>query len=133
MALLSRFTLPVCFTDTATTVIYTHSLHDALPIYGADAEDTHSPARVTIESDGFDLDTTDGNYNGNGTKYVSWQWKANGGTTASNSSGSRSEEHTSELQSRLQIVCRLLLEKKKILIYLNLFKICKILYAVITG
>ena len=54
---------------------------------GTDAEDTHSPARVTFESDGFDLDTTDGNYNGNGTTYVAWQWKANGGTTASNSNG----------------------------------------------
>ena len=55
---------------------------------GTDAEDTHSPARVTFESDGFDLDTTDGNYNGNGTTYVAWQWKANGGTTSSNSDGS---------------------------------------------
>ena len=54
---------------------------------GTDAEDTHSPARVTIESDGFDLDTTDGNYNGSGNTYVSWQWKCNGGTTATNSSG----------------------------------------------
>ena len=55
---------------------------------GTDAEDTHSPARVTIESDGFDLDTTDGNYNGNGTTYVAWQWKANGGTTSTNTDGS---------------------------------------------
>ena len=54
---------------------------------GTDAEDTHSPARVTFESDGFDLDTTDGNYNGNGTTYVAWQWKANGGTTTTNSNG----------------------------------------------
>ena len=45
-----------------------------------DDEDTHSPARVTFETDGFDLDTTDGNYNGNGTTYVAWQWIANGGT-----------------------------------------------------
>ena len=50
---------------------------------GTDAEDTHSPARVTFETDGFDLDTTDGNYNGNGTTYVAWQWKANGGTEVS--------------------------------------------------
>src|SRR2546429_2765899 len=35
------------------------------------------------------------------------------GTSSSNSSGKRSEEHTSELQSRLHLVCRLLLEKKK--------------------
>ena len=57
---------------------------------GTDAEDTHSPARVTIESDGFDLDTTDGNYNGNGTTYVAWQWKANGGTTTTNDASATS-------------------------------------------
>jgi len=55
---------------------------------GTDAEDTHSPARVTIESDGFDLDTTDSNYNGNGTTYVAWQWKSNGGTTTTNDASS---------------------------------------------
>ena len=54
---------------------------------GSDAEDTHSPARITFESDGFDVDTTDGNYNGSGTTYVAWQWKANGGTTATISGG----------------------------------------------
>ena len=54
-----------------------------LKLNSADAEDTHSPARVTIESDGFDLDTTDGNYNGNTTTYVAWQWKANAGSTTS--------------------------------------------------
>src|SRR5687768_18098482 len=36
-----------------------------------------------------------------------------GSRISSNSSGTRSEEHTSELQSRLHLVCRLLLEKKK--------------------
>ena len=61
---------------------------------GTDAEDTHSPARVTIESDGFDLDTTDGNYNGNGTTYVAWQWKANGGTTTSVSATGTAHEST---------------------------------------
>src|SRR2546422_4292230 len=35
------------------------------------------------------------------------------GTTATGPDGTRSEEHTSELQSRLHLVCRLLLEKKK--------------------
>src|SRR6266436_9737869 len=66
------------FNDTATTEIYTLSLHDALPI---------SP---------------------------SWTWCM--GTrlpSASTTATVRSEEHTSELQSRLHLVCRLLLEKKK--------------------
>src|SRR5690349_23967281 len=84
------------FEDTATTEIYTLSLHDALPICGrverhpgagdAAADDEHverillqrSPARLPV-----------------------------GGVDG------RSEEHTSELQSRRDLVCRLLLEKKK--------------------
>src|SRR6267378_8702785 len=74
------------FNDTATTEIYTLSLHDALPISTAVA-----PARG---------------------------WTAGG---PSSGERSRSEEHTSELQSRRDIVCRLLLEKKKIhIISLNL-------------
>src|SRR5216684_9117705 len=69
------------FNDTATTEIYTLSLHDALPI------SRRSRARLP-----------------RGT--------ARGCGAASGSPG-RSEEHTSELQSRLHLVCRLLLEKKK--------------------
>src|SRR5438093_9259228 len=70
------------FNDTATTEIYTLSLHDALPIF--DAVDL--PVSADLE-DGFAADT-DG--------------------------VARSEEHTSELQSLTNLVCRLLLEKKKI-------------------
>src|SRR5256884_2731342 len=68
------------FNDTATTEIYTLSLHDALPISaraGRERQDLHH----------FELRA----------RFV----------------GDRSEEHTSELQSRLHLVCRLLLEKKK--------------------
>jgi len=54
---------------------------------GTDAEDTHSPARITFETDGFDVDTTDQNYNQSSATYVAWQWIANGGTTSSNTSG----------------------------------------------
>ena len=39
------------------------------------AEDTDSPAQITFETDGFDLDTTDPNFNGSGRTYVAWQWK----------------------------------------------------------
>src|SRR2546430_14593720 len=74
------------FNDTATTEIYTLSLHDALPILST--------------------------------------WSSTGGMTMSEEVSSisamastlakRSEEHTSELQSQSNLVCRLLLEKKKI-------------------
>src|ERR1041385_9305893 len=66
------------FNDTATTEIYTLSLHDALPICWP-----CSPTR------------------------------SRGCPTRPGSRSSRSEEHTSELQSRLHLVCRLLLEKKQ--------------------
>src|SRR5437016_6424396 len=71
------------FNDTATTEIYTLSLHDALPIYWPDsAMPAQKPWPPTAMA------------------YDSW-------------SASRSEEHTSELQSLTNLVCRLLLEKKK--------------------
>src|SRR2546422_6854822 len=73
------------FNDTATTEIYTLSLHDALPISGSgdSIQDGLEPA-------------------GNPRlvrRFIVLK--------------PRSEEHTSELQSRLHLVCRLLLEKKK--------------------
>src|SRR5260221_6302721 len=70
------------FNDTATTEIYTLSLHDALPI---------SPRRW--------------NFCGSLRKSTI--------STSSSLASSRSEEHTSELQSHSDLVCRLLLEKKK--------------------
>src|SRR6266513_6343451 len=66
------------FNDTATTEIYTLSLHDALPI--------SAPGLPGA-----------------------WSTSSNPSRTPKR----RSEEHTSELQSRFDIVCRLLLEKKK--------------------
>src|SRR5256712_3012680 len=74
------------FNDTATTEIYTLSLHDALPIYGL-----RTP--LYIRDDDYRLSFRYGNF-----------------ATLTNL---RSEEHTSELQSRSDLVCRLLLEKKK--------------------
>src|SRR5438034_4838413 len=71
------------FNDTATTEIYTLSLHDALPIYvesPAGKQNAGGRVRVVVNR-------------GNGQQ--------------------RSEEHTSELQSHSDLVCRLLLEKKK--------------------
>src|SRR2546430_5577723 len=71
------------FNDTATTEIYTLSLHDALPIC--------RPGTVP------------------GTAAGAPQWRR----AAPRCCPPRSEEHTSELQSQSNLVCRLLLEKKK--------------------
>src|SRR5215510_16317779 len=72
------------FNDTATTEIYTLSLHDALPIRrGSCATNSSNGCCRSWSEDGADVRSC------------------------------RSEEHTSELQSRGHLVCRLLLEKKK--------------------
>src|SRR5438093_7416261 len=76
------------FNDTATTEIYTFSLHDALPISGRiDGEKVEFRAGI----DGAE----------------------HGCSSRRRNLYSRSEEHTSELQSLTNLVCRLLLEKKK--------------------
>src|SRR5438874_2024712 len=69
------------FNDTATTEIYTLSLHDALPISGAIQINHMVTVKTSVDRRAAD--------------------------------SVRSEEHTSELQSRRDLVCRLLLEKKK--------------------
>src|SRR5258707_9586324 len=79
------------FNDTATTEIYTLSLHDALPIYN------RWPAASA--SRGISANRSTGR--------LSRSMFSVGRSTQ------RSEEHTSELQSRQYLVCRLLLEKKK--------------------
>ncbi len=53
----------------------------------SDAQDTDGTALITFETDGFDLDTTDPNYNGSGRTYVAWQWHTTGGTSGSNGDG----------------------------------------------
>src|SRR2546426_11577480 len=73
------------FNDTATTEIYTLSLHDALPIF------TMLTKRLSGLASGL----------------IANAW------FKSDSNSFRSEEHTSELQSPCNLVCRLLLEKKK--------------------
>src|SRR3712207_8706480 len=91
------------FNDTATTEIYTLSLHDALPIStticGRSAHSRRRRGRCRTRC---------------------W-WRrtrrpparSSGRQSVSRRSSARSEEHTSELQSRQYLVCRLLLEKKK--------------------
>src|SRR3989442_9316372 len=73
------------FNDTATTEIYTLSLHDALPIFSSEIPPRHH--FTTLRCRVVCCMCTNGSL--------------------------RSEEHTSELQSRPHLVCRLLLEKKK--------------------
>src|SRR2546422_1265336 len=92
------------FNDTATTEIYTLSLHDALPISSVGPAQerpsepkTHSPPALE-----FRLQET----------FEASRNLLKGGTVVAHRL-LRSEEHTSELQSRLHLVCRLLLEKKK--------------------
>src|SRR2546422_7796345 len=77
------------FNDTATTEIYTLSLHDALPISSRSAGERSSASAPTRSR------------------------RSEFAGRSRTSGSSRSEEHTSELQSRLHLVCRLLLEKKK--------------------
>src|SRR5205809_4756182 len=76
------------FNDTATTEIYTLSLHDALPISG-DKRHLELADYILQGDDRIKVPHRGYVYH------------------------FRSEEHTSELQSRLHLVCRLLLEKKK--------------------
>src|SRR3712207_9156149 len=83
------------FNDTATTEIYTLSLHDALPIFVRRCQRHPEAAALAVVGD----------VPGRAAR----QPDAAG-------DGERSEEHTSELQSRQYLVCRLLLEKKKITI-----------------
>src|SRR3712207_8209108 len=92
------------FNDTATTEIYTLSLHDALPIYpqlrawldeGLSIE-VHTVDHPCPLLQGGDFAKAKSTYD----RCVDLMHQ-------------RSEEHTSELQSRQYLVCRLLLEKKK--------------------
>src|SRR3712207_7063873 len=93
------------FNDTATTEIYTLSLHDALPIYGGGFHH-HGPA-------GRDYAPGGGRGPQAGADGDRARHRHGGGGRGALRGHDRSEEHTSELQSRQYLVCRLLLEKKK--------------------
>src|SRR2546430_6947086 len=78
------------FNDTATTEIYTLSLHDALPISTGSTCSSKASGKSSTTASAA------------GAWRCSARWPSK-----------RSEEHTSELQSQSNLVCRLLLEKKK--------------------
>src|SRR3712207_8028391 len=91
------------FNDTATTEIYTLSLHDALPIWEVDV----LPPLLLVAQVAFLLEhAQQPPHRRVGGRVGEVGVHLGGG-------GARSEEHTSELQSRQYLVCRLLLEKKK--------------------
>src|SRR5437867_7287459 len=81
------------FSETAPTAIYTLSLHDALPISAGE------PHARTVPRPQL-----------SGSTLAFWMVLS---LLAGAAAGWRSEEHTSELQSPYDLVCRLLLEKKK--------------------
>src|SRR3712207_8414147 len=94
------------FNDTATTEIYTLSLHDALPIFGkrwvhmVSAYDREHGISYWTKNYRTSIEAADGEALSRQYPYY-------------DPIDTRSEEHTSELQSRQYLVCRLLLEKKK--------------------
>src|SRR5207249_11068671 len=90
------------FTDTSPTYIYTLSLHDALPI-----------SYVKSVSQTIFGDFTAEEVLGLTCKMQNYQETSLVIVLHFASETKRSEEHTSELQSRFDLVCRLLLEKKK--------------------
>src|SRR5256885_7348118 len=92
------------FNDTAPTEIYTLPLHDALPISQRSLENLPMPAVLRI-------DIVD-QRSGSSQSLLTRSWHATY-DAKSFSTRNRSEEHTSELQSPCNLVCRLLLEKKK--------------------
>src|SRR3712207_7643976 len=101
------------FNDTATTEIYTLSLHDALPIFYASAARRGASGAVQV-ADRWHLthNLADALERFAVRVLATYrkELKVQDRRTAR-----RSEEHTSELQSRQYLVCRLLLEKKKII------------------
>src|SRR5204862_6727558 len=88
------------FSAAATTDIYALSLHDALPISAEGALASGSARRRSPSQAGW-------------SRRLSFLCSASAPSSGAFSAPTRSEEHTSELQSRRDLVCRLLLEKKK--------------------
>src|SRR3712207_8095987 len=104
------------FNDPATPEIYTLSLHDALPIYVVGGDLGQPLALLLLRAVALER-------LGQADRLVRREQRRDGGRPlAGHRQGTvvvdlreaeRSEEHTSELQSRQYLVCRLLLEKKK--------------------
>src|SRR5688572_33094178 len=94
------------FNDTPTTEIYTLSLHDALPIYISDRLRQGTQYEPIIRAKFREAGIPEDMY------YLALI-ESGYSFDAYSRAAARSEEHTSELQSQSNLVCRLLLEKKK--------------------
>src|SRR5690606_41168269 len=99
----------------ATPTISTLSLHDALPIFNREFNMITAENEMKMDA----MQPQRGNFNwSSGDRIVNWALQ-NGKQVRGHAlapacrSAARSEEHTTELQSRENLVCRLLLEKKK--------------------
>src|SRR3712207_7078649 len=91
------------FNDTATTEIYTLSLHDALPICLVSTQRGRAGGTFVLDDPERPLHAGEITETMMAALRENYEFRL----------GVRSEEHTSELQSRQYLVCRLLLEKKK--------------------
>src|SRR5207248_7210667 len=108
--------LGLCFDHSHASVLYSISLHDALPIYGhgggdfveRDAVEERLHVFKRINSHAYFADFTESE------RMVGVHADLRGEVEGYGETFLRSEEHTSELQSPYDLVCRLLLEKKKL-------------------
>src|SRR5260221_156633 len=119
------------FNDTATTEIYTLSLHDALPICRTGRADFPHPALLKTLVTGSRIRSPGVGAQVAGS--VGNTWCLPGDEKPAGCAGSdvgRSEEHTSELQSHSDLVCRLLLEiKKRLLLTIVLLRFLSLMLA----
>src|SRR2546427_10041159 len=99
------------FNDTATTEIYTLSLHDALPISAPMVAARRAPPERRAGGRAADSRRCRRGESARGARRTAKRTCRRAATAAPRRA--RSEEHTSELQSQSNLVCRLLLEKKK--------------------
>src|SRR5699024_12283643 len=109
------FLLSLFFNDHALYVLYTLSLHDALPIYIGHAAAAIKDGKCEVALIVYgSTQRSDKSRNNGIPPILTAQYESPFGLPFPIGSYGRSEEHTSELQSRFDLVCRLLLEKKKI-------------------
>src|SRR3712207_6954418 len=106
-------TLSFFFNDTATTEIYTLSLHDALPIFSHSVEVANLCAMMAQELGANVKVARRAALLHDVGKAIDHEVEGTHALIGGRFAKKRSEEHTSELQSRQYLVCRLLLEKKK--------------------
>src|SRR5205085_10941165 len=104
------------YNDPATTHTYTLSLHDALPISPRDKAVEFGRSRLRVTWDDLpnpSIDAPLALFYGAGTLYnrAGKEYLVKGFPMSVRFDAERSEEHTSELQSQSNLVCRLLLEK----------------------